>query len=81
MIYRFQIKIDSMLLSNSMPLNFHQYVFSFFRQEYLDDLYEIARAKEDPSLLESLENFLAATIENLQQKESENEKLDLALRR
>ena len=55
-------------------------IFSY-RQEYLDDLYEIARSRKDPLLLESLENFLTATVENLLQKQSENEKLDTALKR
>ncbi|XP_057297532.1 uncharacterized protein LOC130628584 isoform X3 [Hydractinia symbiolongicarpus] len=49
-------------------------------QEYLDDLYEIARSRNDPMLLESLESFLAATIDNLLQKQSDNEKLDHALK-
>ena len=53
----------------------------FFRQEYLDDLYEIARSRNDPMLLESLESFLTATVENVLQKQAENEKLDTALKR
>ena len=55
--------------------------FFIFRQEYLDDLYEIARSRNDPMLLESLESFLAATVEGLLQKQSDNEKLDTALKR
>ena len=49
-------------------------------QEYLDDLYEIARSRNDPMLLESLESFLAAAVEGLRQKQSDNDKLDTALR-
>jgi len=51
-----------------------------FRQEYLDDLYEVARSRDDPLLLESLENFLAATVDNLLQKQADNERLDAALK-
>ncbi len=57
------------------------FCFFSFRQEYLDDLYEIARSRNDPMLLESLESFLAATVEGLLQKQSDNEKLDTALKR
>ena len=49
-------------------------------QEYVDDLYEIARSRNDPMLLESLESFLAAAVEGLRQKQSDNDKLDTALR-
>ena len=61
--------------------NFDFCLILSYRQEYLDDLYEIARSRKDPLLLESLENFLTATVENLLQKQSENEKLDTALKR
>uniref|UniRef100_T2MAA7 Ras and EF-hand domain-containing protein n=1 Tax=Hydra vulgaris TaxID=6087 RepID=T2MAA7_HYDVU len=50
-------------------------------QEYLDDLYEIARSRDDPLLLDSLENFLAATVDNLLRKQAENEYLELSLKR
>lgn len=53
----------------------------YLGQEYLDDLYDIARSRNDPMLLESLESFLAATVEGLLQKQSDNEKLDTALKR
>lgn len=53
----------------------------YLGQEYLDDLYEVARSRNDPMLIESLENFLTATVDNLLQKQSENEKLDTALKR
>ena len=61
--------------------HFNFYLIFSYRQEYLDDLYEIARSRKDPLLLESLENFLTATVDNLLQKQSENEKLDTALKR
>ena len=61
--------------------HFNFYLIFCYRQEYLDDLYEIARSRKDPLLLESLENFLTATVDNLLQKQSENEKLDTALKR
>ena len=51
-----------------------------FSQEYLDDLYEVARSRDDPLLLESLENFLSATVDNLLQKQADNERLDAALK-
>jgi len=43
-------------------------------------LYEVARSRDDPLLLESLENFLAATVDNLLQKQADNERLDAALK-
>ncbi|XP_066934180.1 ras and EF-hand domain-containing protein homolog isoform X8 [Clytia hemisphaerica] len=49
-------------------------------QEYLDDLYEVARSRDDPLLLESLENFLSATVDNLLKKQADNERLDAALK-
>ena len=57
--------------------SFHDDVYS---QEYLDDLYEVARSRDDPLLLESLENFLSATVDNLLQKQADNERLDAALK-
>ncbi|XP_066934170.1 uncharacterized protein [Clytia hemisphaerica] len=52
----------------------------YLGQEYLDDLYEVARSRDDPLLLESLENFLSATVDNLLKKQADNERLDAALK-
>ena len=60
-----------------LSFSFHDDVYS---QEYLDDLYEVARSRDDPLLLESLENFLSATVDNLLQKQADNERLDAALK-
>ena len=56
------------------------FMMLMFSQEYLDDLYEVARSRDDPLLLESLENFLSATVDNLLQKQADNERLDAALK-
>ncbi|XP_065653947.1 uncharacterized protein LOC136071948 isoform X3 [Hydra vulgaris] len=84
----FQIKPKILLSQKEMPtfeefLNkIHPRWASYLPgQEYLDDLYEIARSRDDPLLLDSLENFLAATVDNLLRKQAENEYLELSLKR
>lgn len=55
--------------------------FLYYRQEYLNDIYEALAETGNPRLLQALENFIETTSDTLSQKDIENERLDTALRR